>query len=299
MIFIMNYVSLIVDLKKSRTYKVSNRIEIQEFLLDCTDILNMIFATEIEFNVTFSAGDELQGLFKNVTAAYLYFRLLSMLVHPVQIRAGIGVGEWTIKIEQGTSTQQDGPAYHKARQAIEEVYKMQLQNIRICADEEDILGNYFINASNAFKIQQISKQHMVWVIMEFLYPFMNDRIYKKEICYLMEMLLERKYEYQFIRETKYLNKYITSQNNISWYNDWELNLNKFEIIDPIDIDGILVEPESKILKRNISSVISELLGCSRQNVDGLIRRGNSNKIRELDYVALQYLERKYGKDRWN
>lgn len=295
----MNYVSLIVDLKKSRTYKVSNRIEIQEFLLDCTDILNMIFATEIEFNVTFSAGDELQGLFKNVTAAYLYFRLLSMLVHPVQIRAGIGVGEWTIKIEQGTSTQQDGPAYHKARQAIEEVYKMQLQNIRICADEEDILGNYFINASNAFKIQQISKQHMVWVIMEFLYPFMNDRIYKKEICYLMEMLLERKYEYQFIRETKYLNKYITSQNNISWYNDWELNLNKFEIIDPIDIDGILVEPESKILKRNISSVISELLGCSRQNVDGLIRRGNSNKIRELDYVALQYLERKYGKDRWN
>ena len=60
-----------------------------------------------------------------------------------------------------------------------------------------------------------------------------------------------------------------------------------------------MEPESKILKRNISSVISELLGCSRQNVDGLIRRGNSNKIRELDYVALQYLERKYGKDRWD
>lgn len=297
-IFIMNYVSLIVDLKKSRTYKVSNRIEIQEFLVDCTDILNMVFAAEIEFNVTFSAGDELQGLFKNVTAAYLYFRLLSMLVHPVQIRAGIGVGEWTIKIEQGTSTQQDGPAYHKARQAIEEVYKMQLQNIRICADEDDILGNYFINASNALKIQQISKQHMVWVIMEFLYPFMSEGMHKREMYYLMEVLLERKFEYQFRRETGYSNKY-TSRNNISWYNDWELNLDNFEIVDPIDIDGILVEPESKILKRNISSVISELLGCSRQNVDGLIRRGNSNKIRELDYVALQYLERKYGKDRWD
>lgn len=301
-IFIMNYVSLIVDLKKSRTYKVSNRIEIQEFLLDCTDILNMIFAAEIEFNVTFSAGDELQGLFKNVTAAYLYFRLLSMLVHPVQIRAGIGVGEWTIKIEQGTSTQQDGPAYHKARQAIEEVYKMQLQNIRICADEDDILGNYFINASNALKIQQISKQHMVWVIMEFLYPFMSGRMYEREMYYSMKRLFERKYVYEFRREskqTRYLNKYITPRNNISWYNDWKLNLNNFEIVDPIDIDGILVEPESKILKRNVSSVISELLGCSRQNVDGLIRRGNSNKIRELDYVALQYLERKYGKDRWD
>jgi len=45
--------------------------------------------------------------------------------------------------------------------------------------------------------------------------------------------------------------------------------------------------------KNVSSVISEILGCSRQNVDSILRRGNANKIRELDYMALQYIERVY------
>ena len=45
--------------------------------------------------------------------------------------------------------------------------------------------------------------------------------------------------------------------------------------------------------KNIDTLISEVLKCSRQNVNSILKRGNSHKIKELDYVALQYIERNY------
>ena len=57
-----------------------------------TGIINMSKA--IKFDVIFSAGDEIQGLFYSSEAAYLYFRLFNMLIYPVEVGAGIGVGEW-------------------------------------------------------------------------------------------------------------------------------------------------------------------------------------------------------------
>ena len=87
---------------------------------------------------------------------------------------------------------------------------MQLQNIRICSDENDILANHLINASLQLKRQQIA------------------------------------------------------------------------------------DAETVIFKKNTAMIISEILQCSRQNVDSIIRRGNCNKIRELDYVALQYVKNIYG-----
>ena len=71
-----NYVSLIMDIEKSRRYSV--------------DRLNELFQENIEYDVTFSAGDELQGLFNDVIVAVMYFRLFEMLVKPVKLRAGIG-----------------------------------------------------------------------------------------------------------------------------------------------------------------------------------------------------------------
>ena len=119
----MNYVSLIIDIEKSRNYRNDDRNEIQNYMVYCIDRLNDLFRENMQYTITFSAGDELQGLFYDVTTAVMYFRLLEILVKPVKLRAGIGVGEWTVKINNGLSTQQDGPVYHRARNAIEEVYE--------------------------------------------------------------------------------------------------------------------------------------------------------------------------------
>lgn len=131
------YVCLIIDIEKSKKYSIDNRNQIQFYMDKYIRSLNMLFSKEFQCEVMFSAGDEVQGLFDNVISALLYFRLLEMLMHPVAIRAGIGIGEWTIKMEPRMSTKQDGPAYHNARRAIEEVHDRQLQNIRIYSEEDD------------------------------------------------------------------------------------------------------------------------------------------------------------------
>jgi len=281
-----NYVSLIMDIEKSRTYMTEDRIEIQKYMSYCIDMLNELFKENIEHEVTFSAGDELQGLFNDTTVAVMYFRLFEMLLKPVKIRAGIGVGEWTIKIDNGSSTQQDGPAYHKARQAIEEVYRNTLHNVRICSDRDDIMANHLINASRTLKNQQIYMQNIALVILELLCPFvkwdMNVEKYQ-----IVRELLEIKFEYRIGRaRMSYLR-------NERFVEDERLNFSEMWFLKPIYIDGMLEEAEEHIVVKNITSIIAEILNCSRQNVDNILKRGNSYKIRELDYMALQYIEKTY------
>ena len=72
----LNYVSLIMDIEKSRKYRIDERNEIQNYMSYCISKLNELFRDSMRYEVTFSAGDELQGLFYDVTTAIMYFRLL-------------------------------------------------------------------------------------------------------------------------------------------------------------------------------------------------------------------------------
>lgn len=288
-----NYVSLIIDIEKSRRYRIDERNEIQNYMSYCVERLNDLFRENIERSVTFSAGDELQGLFEDATTAILYFRLFEMLMKPVKVRAGIGIGEWTVKVEDGLSTQQDGPAYHKARNAIEEVHKMQLQNVRICSSDDDTLANHLINSSISLKRQQIYMQNIVLVILELLYPFVTKKM-KLTNYEIVNELLSIKFEYK-LSTSGYSRVRVGENLSEKAY----MNIREVPMANPIMIDGKINEAEDAILIKNTSSVISEILGCSRQNVDSIIRRGNANKIRELDFMALQYVERTYGGERWS
>lgn len=282
-----NYVSLIMDIEKSRSYNVEDRTELQNYLVYCVERLNEVFRNSIRYEVIFSAGDELQGLFYDTTVAVMYFRLLEMLIKPVKLRAGIGIGEWTIKIENGFSTQQDGPAYHRARQALEEVHKKSFHNIRICSMQDDIMANHLINASGVLKQQQIYMQNIVLVILELLAPFTKWEMDANRYD-IIRKLLEIKFNYKIGRSHR---SYVMEGKRL----ERELLVFPCEaMLDPIFIDGFYGDAEEKILIKNTSSAIADILHCSRQNVESILKRGNANKIRELDYMALQYIERMYG-----
>ena len=279
-----NYASLIMDIEKSRRYSVEDRTELQKFISYSVDRLNELFKENIEYDVTFSAGDELQGLFNDVTAAVMYFRLFEMLVKPAKLRAGIGVGEWTIRIENGLSTQQDGPAYHRARYAIDEVRKKSFQNIRIISDWDDVMANHLVNASGVLKDQQIYMQNATSVILELLCPFVKEDMNIDRYNIVRE-LLEIKFEYKIGQPFRVGPRRDAPEKSVRL----QIPLNSF--LEPIYINGDIIEAEEQIMIKNVSSIISEILGCSRQNVDSILRRGNANKIRKLDYMALQYIER--------
>lgn len=286
----VNYVSLIIDVEKSKKYSVEDRNVMQYYLDKCINNLNYLYGEDIQCEVTFSAGDELQGLFNNVVTAISYFRILELLMKPVKLRAGIGVGEWTVKMEGGLSTQQDGPAYHRARQAIKEVYGKKLQNIRICSEENDVLANHLINASLPLKRQQIYMQNIVQVLLELLFPIVPEFANLDHIDVVSE-LLQIKFEYK-------LGLRHSAKSNILMERGF-LDLYHIPKASPIYIDGKILDEESVIIKKNTASIIANVLQCSRQNVDNIMRRGNANKIRELDYVALQYVETVYGGKVWN
>lgn len=282
-----NYVSLIIDIENSRGYAQHDRSEMQNFMLECIQRMNMAFKSCLRFEITFSAGDEVQGLFEDLTSALLYLRIFEMMIKPVKIRAGMGIGEWTVKIENGTSTQQDGPAYHRARKAIEEVNKRQTQRWRICSENDNALINHLVNASCTLKAQQGYMQNIALTVMEFLYPFEKQKLIIYDYSVIMELL---RIKYQFgIGKTRsaYGRRYIDSDGFEN------LNVNFLNVLEPIMIDGEHFDAEEIIIKKNISMQVAKVLDCKRQNADMLLKRGNSIAIRNMDYIALQYIERMY------
>lgn len=243
----------------------------------------------MEFPVTFSAGDEVQGLFRDLTAAVMYLRLFEMMVRPVKVRAGIGVGEWNVRIKDGMSTQQDGPAYHMARRAIEEARGKQTQRYRVCSESDDELINHLINASFSLKQQQGYMQNIAQMIMELLYPFQKKNLMSYDYEVIKE-LLNMKYHYKIgYRRFSLASNNLTARGQEAE----ELEERLLKVIEPIYIDGSSYDSEEAVMKKNMSSRIAEILGCKRQNADMLIKRGNVIVIRNMDYVALQYLEREY------
>ncbi|MFI3208453.1 MAG: SatD family protein [Eubacteriales bacterium] len=289
----MNYVSLIIDIEKSKNYHINERNEMQYYMDECINKLNVLFEKQMKFQMTFSAGDEIQGLFTDVTVALIYFRIIEMLMKPVKLRAGIGIGDWNIKIEGGASTQQDGPAYHKARLAIEEVSKSKLHNVRIYSQGNDILANHLLNASLPLRRQQVYMQNIIQAILELLFPFVTNEMDFSDFRIIND-LLSIKYEYRLGSK----NRGAYSKRS-PLLEKQTINVLDITSVSPIYIDGNLEEVDSKITGKYAANIIAEIFQCTRQNVASIISRGNINKIRELDYMALQFVKHTYGDNEWN
>ena len=280
----MNYSALIMDIKKSKSYDIDTRNEVQEYLAKCIKMLNDAGKEVIVRDVTFSAGDELQGLFQSPLDAVLYWRLLEFMVHPVQLRAGLGIGEWNVRIEGGTSGEQDGPAYHNARYAIKEVYKKQFQSIRINSkSEQDVFANYLLNVSNGYKDGQNYMQNFLQLVSELICPFADERGFIMVRDHGLEMLkLKESYG---VKEKTYGRD---PKNCVDFSN--------VDIItqEEIFITGHMAEADEAVYRKGMNTRIADVMQKSRQNIDTVMKRGNVQLVRSMDYMALQYLKNNYG-----
>ena len=259
------YSVLMVDLKNSRLYDIQDRNNIQNSILSSINILNKIFKNSIEKEVKFSAGDEIQGLFISPQSAYLYYRLFSMLIFPIQIHTGIGFGTWDIRVENESSTAQDGTVYHNARKAIDEAKKsLEYSTLFYSKSKNDIIVNSLINSNNLLTIKQSKYQNNLMLLAEILYPITNGDIIEYEK--LKELL-------KFIQFEK--------KENLT-----------------LDIDypviSIQLEKESFYItegkKRGLSTQISKLLGVSRQSVEKSIKIGDIYELRNLTIAVLKAMD---------
>ena len=253
-------------------------------LFHVVSVLNQAFRGALEKDVIFSAGDELQGLFSSVEASYLYFRLFSMLVSPVEIRAGIGVGEWDVIVENAGSTAQDGSAYHNARYAINATEESLGYSVLLFSGgKNDITINSLFNSTAVIINKQSEYQNQVMLLSELLYPINSKEIIDVSILKEVIELITHKTIVTNCGMHKFSNNY--RQPLFYRISDFNFESRPIDVTENTDLFFVT---EGKV--RGLPSQLSEIIGVTRQSIDKTIKVANIYEARNLAVTTLKFLK---------
>ena len=276
------YAALMVDMKKSRSYLPWERELIQYYIVDVLKVLNEIFREELVREMAFSAGDEVQGLFGSQESAYQYFRIFELFLHPVKLRAGIGVGDWEVRMMGQGSTSQDGSTYHHARYAIEHAQDGEENGILLYSgSERDCVINALIGHLSVIAQRRSIHQNQLTLLTEWMFPLLERG--KSELFsekYLeAEEILKRKSG--FDHEIGRVNKFLPFD---------RLNWGALQ-----DTGVVFLREErqkdtfyiSRGKQRGIPTQLSNVLGMNRQSVEKTLRAGDVFSARNMALAALK------------
>ena len=240
----------------------------------------------MEFEVDFSGGDQIQGLFYTPEAAYLYYRLFSMCTHPIQTHGGIGVGSCNIKLDDKNTNAQDGTAYHRARAASDLAdadigYPVLLNSGNT---DRDRMINSLIGFAALTALRHTAHQNQILLLTELLYPIPAENVsFDREwaVGELNELVL-RKIEFdQIFAETQ--------KGNLPFDDLLKLEDNPFGFEEKRKTTKVKSKTyyitEGK--DRGIPSTLSDLLGIYRQSIDVILKAGDIFNIRNLSIAALE------------
>ena len=270
-----HYTALIFDVIESRKFK--DRFEIQGFLKNAVEICNGLFQELLCKPVMFSAGDEMQGLFYSAQDAYRYFAFFSRLAYPVQLRCGIGFGELDVFSADWMTTELDGPAYHRAREAIALCHEGQDQLVIFnSARESDRFINGFLG-SYLLLIQAMKpKTTMLYNYAEFLDSHLVPQW--EDLVTGMEAI-----EAHLIQQQR------ICKNTIPSYKpSFAITLDEscFEKPDSVEEDAII----RRSWKRALNGRIAQALGIRRQYVDAVVRTNNFAQLRYFETLAGEMIQ---------
>lgn len=289
------YAVLIADIKSSRLFKSNDRFKVQNKLFKTTEILNSVFSEVLSSPISFSAGDSIQGLFENFSAALRCYFLLRELFLPNIIRGGIGIGEINTKIFKesniyfngGNTNYIDGDAYHFAKNALDEA-KLRNTDVLVFSNkkwDDSIVNNSLLIASSLRKKATHSQMELLR-ICEFIYPLLNEselEILKQNYTQCADLLeLDEKFYSLYMDKTDFYRELLNVSNYISPYNFDKNNNNSCESVFEADITS-----------RNLDAYLAKIFDVSSQNIWLLRKRGSLKDIRTQEKLALLCLERNY------
>lgn len=141
----MTYLALIGDIINSKGLK--DRARVQEELLNLMQVINKDYASVIVSPFTVTTGDEFQALLRPNDNIFQIIDSIQMELFPTQIRFGLGLGEMLTPINEKQSIGSDGPAFWRAREAINHVHdKTDYGIARIALSCEDQLLQESVNS---------------------------------------------------------------------------------------------------------------------------------------------------------
>ena len=274
----MAYTVLMVDIRKSRQYQQGERQELQDFCLKTVELLNGIFVDALVKNVEFSAGDELQGLFKRMDAAFLYLRLFRMLLWDVDVYAGIGHGDWTVQVVGRGTTFQDGPAYHHARKALEACKKAKDYSLVVCTDAGlDGMSSALLNSLFSLNERLTRYQNELWLLLEILWPVGDPLLLNESHVRDMVGLLDYKSTLTIFKKETQRSIFRTIKEN-----------------------GMFIRPVQKRKDRDVLmaghlhgavSKLTELTGLQQQSIDKALKKSNIFVERNTAFAMVEYLQK--------
>ncbi len=112
------FVVIIGDIVRSRRLGRDNRARTQARLKRTFLEINRNYKKSICAPLQFTAGDEFQGVFKNAAPVWEVINRIREAMSPVAVRFGVGIGAITTRISDQPQAM-DGPAFHRARDALE------------------------------------------------------------------------------------------------------------------------------------------------------------------------------------
>lgn len=168
--------AIIGDIVDSKN--ISNRNETQIKLNEVLKKVNKDYERYILSKWTITLGDEFQVLLKPNLEVFKMLDYISYKMYPLKIRFGLGLGEIFTDIDYKKSIGSDGPAYWRARQAIEFIHENNnYGNSKISFNsdkEEDELLNKLLHYTDWMKENWTSTQR------ELLHTLLKKDIYNSD-----------------------------------------------------------------------------------------------------------------------
>ena len=170
------YIAIIGDIKESK--KIEDRNSVQESLKEVLEFINKTYEADIASKFMITLGDEFQGLICTGENVMNIILEIERKMYPTKIRFGVGIGAITTYINSEMPLGADGPAYYKARSAInylkenEKRKQVAPSDVRIEMegekDESIILLNTILSLMNAIKESWSSRQReVIWDMLEY------------------------------------------------------------------------------------------------------------------------------------
>lgn len=115
------YLVLIGDLEGSRELASRARDEAQQALKGILEWIRGEDGSTIASPPTVTLGDEFQTVYRRADALFLHIWRIQAALHPLFLRFGMGLGTLSTAINTEQAIGMDGPAFHRARAALEDL----------------------------------------------------------------------------------------------------------------------------------------------------------------------------------
>lgn len=284
----MSYTAVMIDICGSTKIPQGDRGALQEYIEKCIGVLNALYREELAKPVDFSGGDAVQGLFAQASAAFLYARLYLMLLHPVKVRCGFGVGTWAVRNE-GSTNAQDGTSYHEARRAVDIAHDDPRRSMVLCSDSgNEIELNALMLGTSTIRSALTERQACYQLLLEAISPLTVRKEPKKDFTPLYGLLSSGERNQlvnRFFRRDK---SYYTLEHFAS--DIFQSNFEPYAVEYPADGGPVCVETKRK----GYAKILAEITRVTRQNVENALSTGRAYTLRDLDCAIALALKQRLG-----